>query len=80
MIIQTLFVKGNYQGKTFDNTAEKEVSAWLEQIKDLQPKLVMIYPIARETPAEHVEKVSDETLKAIASRVEALGIPTEVYC
>ncbi len=79
MIIQTLFVRGTYAGKHFDNTTEKEVSAWLNHIDSLKPKLVMIYPIARATPADHVEKVEDETLRSIAKRVEALGVQTEVY-
>ncbi len=79
LIIQTLFVKGSCQGKTFDNTTEKEVGAWLEHIRELRPELVMIYPIARATPTEDVEKVSWNTLQEIAQQVEALGIRTEVY-
>lgn len=79
MIIQTLFVKGEYEGVAFDNTTEEELEAWLGHLKMLQPKLVMIYPIARATPAEKVEKTGPEKLWEIAQRVEALGIATEVY-
>lgn len=79
IIIQTLFVKGSYYGVAFDNTTEKEVNAWLGHLERIRPLLVMIYPVARATPAEGVEKVGMETLEAIARRVEALGIPTEVY-
>jgi len=79
MIIQALFVRGTYQGVPFDNTTDAEVSAWLRHIDMLHPKLVMIYPIARATPTEDVEKVPMEALQQIAEKVEALGIPTEVY-
>ena len=79
MIIQTLFTRGTYQGEPFDNATEEEVSAWLKHIEALQPELVMIYPIARATPADDVEKLDFEELQAIARRVEALGIATEVY-
>lgn len=79
MIIQTLFVRGCYQGEKFDNTTDEEVKRWLGYIVDLRPKLVMIYPVARATPAEDVEKVSWEELQEIAQKVEAMGIPTEVY-
>ncbi len=79
MIIQSLFVKGTYQGEAFDNTIEEEVLAWLGHIERLQPKLVMIYPIARATATEDVEKINPDKLWEIAQRVEALGIPTEVY-
>lgn len=78
LIIQTLFLRGDYEGKTIDNTTEKEVSSWLELVKDIRPKEVMIYTIARDTPAVGLEKVSLKELKAIAARVEALGIPVQV--
>ena len=50
----------------------------MEQIKAIKPKEVMIYTIARDTPAQGLEKVSLKELKEIASRVEALGIPVQV--
>ncbi|MFW5725793.1 MAG: radical SAM protein, partial [Bacteroidota bacterium] len=78
-IIQTLFVKGSHKGQTIDNTTEEEVNAWLEHLKRIRPVMVMIYPIARSTPEENLEVVPFETLNDIASRVEALGIATEVY-
>ena len=79
MIIQTLFVRGTHQGLAFDNTTEKELTAWLGHIERLHPKLVMIYPIARATPTEDVEKITPDKLSEIAQRVEVLGIATEVY-
>ncbi len=79
LIIQALFVCGTYKGVSFDNTTTEEVSAWLQHLKKLQPSLVMIYPIARATPAEGVEKIPMETLEEIAQQVEALGFDTEVY-
>jgi len=79
MIIQTLFVRGSHQGVAFDNTTEEELQAWLGHIERLQPKLVMIYPIARATPTEDVDKIGPDKLWEIAQRVEALGIATEVF-
>ncbi len=78
-IIQTLFVKGTYKGIAIDNTSVKEVNAWLQHLKRLKPKLVMIYPIARETPLENLEKIPWEKLNEIAQKVENYGIATEVY-
>ncbi len=79
LVIQSLFIRGTYKGKRFDNTTEDEVSAWLDHIRKLQPKLVMVYSIARDTPAETVERIDADTLLDIAGRVESLGIATEVY-
>ena len=77
-ILQTMFVKGSFEGKIVDNTTEKEVSAWLKVVEELMPREVMIYTIDRETPAKDLEKVSLEVLKKIAAEVEKLEIVTNV--
>jgi len=79
LIIQTLFLKGNLDGKMIDNTAEPEISRWLEHIRAINPKYVMIYPIDRETPLKTLEKISFDGLCEIADRVEKLGIKAQVY-
>jgi wyosine [tRNA(Phe)-imidazoG37] synthetase (radical SAM superfamily) len=79
LIIQTLFVRGEYNDKIIDNTTEKEISEWLKCIKDLNPELVMIYPIARATPVRGLEKVSLKELEAIAEKVKEIGVKAEVY-
>jgi wyosine [tRNA(Phe)-imidazoG37] synthetase (radical SAM superfamily) len=78
LVIQTMFLRGEYNGRTVDNTVEKEVAAWLKLIARIAPRQVMIYTIDRDTPAPNLEKVPLEELRAIAARVEALGIPTSV--
>ncbi|MBU1012482.1 MAG: radical SAM protein [Bacteroidetes bacterium] len=79
LIIQTLFLTGTVDGKIIDNTNEEEVGLWLDLIKKINPKKVMIYPIDRETPAQDLNKIHKEKLMEIASRVNTLGIKTEVY-
>lgn len=78
LIVQTLFLRGVYEGKIVDNTTKEEVDGWVEQIKAIKPKEVMVYTIARETPATGLEKISLKELKAIAARIEDLGIPVQV--
>ena len=79
LIIQTLFVKGEFNGETIDNTTDEEVNAWLKYIKELNPELVMIYPIARATPVRGLEKTDLKELDAIAERVRGIGVKAEVY-
>ncbi len=79
LIIQSLFLSGNYKEEQIDNTREEEVSLWLEHLKKINPKLVMIYPIDRETPAQNLNKIPKAKLNEIALRVNQLGIETEVY-
>ncbi len=78
LIIQTMFLRGSYEGRPVDNTTEREVSAWLELVKEIGPRQVMIYTIDRDTPDPDLEKVYLDELGDIARRVRALGIECSV--
>ncbi len=78
LIVQSLFLKGAYRGQTIDNTTEKEVSAWLNAIDYIRPKLVEIYSLDRIPPISTLQKVDSAVLQQIADRVEKLGISTSV--
>ena len=69
LIIQTLFVRGLFNEVAIDNTTESELVAWLELLKEIRPKSVMIYTIARDTPAKDLRKVPADELEIIAERV-----------
>lgn len=79
LIIQTLFIRGNYNNNQIDNTTDAEIKAWLSHIEELKPKEVMIYPIARSTPAGNLEKVSLKELEGIAEKVRNLGFHVNVF-
>jgi wyosine [tRNA(Phe)-imidazoG37] synthetase (radical SAM superfamily) len=78
VIIQTMFVRGLWQGKLIDNSTDHEVRAWLEVIKIIAPAQVMIYTIARDTPVNTLEKVSLQKLEHIAERVMEAGYDVQV--
>jgi wyosine [tRNA(Phe)-imidazoG37] synthetase (radical SAM superfamily) len=78
-IIQTLFIRGEANGKRIDNTTPAEIMAWLKVIKEIAPRYVMVYPIARDTPVAGLEKISKAELNKISSMVQALGIITKTY-
>lgn len=78
LIIQTMFLRGEYNDQRVDNTTETEVAAWLKLVEEVAPEKVMIYTIDRATPASGLEKVSVADLQKIAARVEELGIPCPV--
>ncbi|KAB5348898.1 radical SAM protein [Bacteroides salyersiae] len=73
-IIQTMFMKGTYQGKDVDNTSDKYVLPWLEAVKAIAPRQVMIYTIDRETPDHDLEKATHEELDRIVSLLTEAGI------
>lgn len=78
MILQTMFLRGEYMGQRVDNTTEEQVEAWLRLVKEIAPRQVMVYSLDRDTPCQTLEKVGREELQQIAARVEALGIACSV--
>lgn len=76
--LQTMFLKGVYNGLSVDNTTDKEVESWLRLVKQLNPNLVMLYSLDRAAPAKDMEQVPKERLNEIASEVNRLGIKTQV--
>ncbi len=77
-IIQTMFLGGEHMGKSADNTGEAFVQPWLKAVAEIQPREVMIYTIARETPAHGLKKAPREVLDAIGEQVRQLGIECQV--
>ncbi|MFN8258443.1 MAG: radical SAM protein [Bacteroidales bacterium] len=78
LIIQTMFVKGSFKGKNVDNTTDEEVSAWINALHKIKPRMVMIYTIDRDTPVDTLEKVSLADLKRISNRLVAEGFTVQV--
>ena len=73
-IIQTMFMKGTYRGQDVNNTSDKYVLPWLEMIKEIAPRQVMIYTIDRETPDHDLQKATHEELDRIVALLEKEGI------
>lgn len=74
-VIQTMFMKGTVDGKSVDNTGDEFVLPWLETVKKIAPREVMIYTIDRETPQEGLQKATSEELDRIVALIKDAGIP-----
>lgn len=77
-IVQTMFLRGEYDGRSIDNTTDAEVEALIDAYLKIAPEEVMIYSIDRKTPAEHLVKVQRDELDAIAERMRARGLKVQV--
>ena len=77
-VVQTIMVRGEYNGERIDNTTDDELDALLSAYLQIRPREVMLYSIDRKTPAEHLEKVSKEELERIAQRFRDSGITVQV--
>lgn len=79
LIIQTCFLRGEHNGIKIDNTTEIEVELWIEHIKKINPRKIMIYAIDRETPEKKLEKVSQAELEKIADKLRQIGFNVECF-
>lgn len=59
-ILQTMFVRSSY----FDTTVPEALSRWMDIVRELSPKEVMIYTIDRETPDKTLGKYTVEEMKS----------------
>ena len=78
-IIQTMMLRGDWDGERIDNTRTCEVEALIEAYRAISPREVMLYSIDRPTPARSLEKIPADELRAIGQRISAAtGIPVQV--
>ena len=78
-IVQTMMLRGDWEGNHIDNTTEAEVKALIKAYKTIGPREIMLYSIDRQTPAQSLEKVPIDELKTIGQRIEkATGITVQV--
>lgn len=78
VIIQTMFMDGEYDGASVDNTGEAYVTPWLDAVRQINPCKVMIYTIDRETPVKGLLKATPDRLDAIAELVRQAGYECSV--
>ena len=78
-IIQTIFLRGEHDGKKIDNTTPEEIDALIAAYRQINPKEVMIYSIDRPTPEKNLQKIEREELERIARKFREAGIPVQPF-
>ncbi|MEN6618870.1 MAG: radical SAM protein [Rikenellaceae bacterium] len=77
-VLQTMFLRGEFEGRIIDNTTEKEVVAWRKLTEVMQPREIMIYTIDRDTPAKNLRKVSVVQMQKIAAPLIEKGFKVTI--
>ncbi|MDR0939084.1 MAG: radical SAM protein [Mediterranea sp.] len=77
-VVQTMFLRGTFLGKSVDNTSDHFVLPWLEAVKEIAPRQVMIYTVDRDTPDHYLLKATPAELDRIAALVTAAGLDVSV--
>lgn len=77
-ILQTMFLKGEYNGQEIDLSSPELVELWQKMVFEIKPRLVMLYTIDRDTPAKNLEKVNAIRMKEICAPLIEAGIKCQV--
>ena len=60
-VLQTMFLRS----PDFDSSSPEVLDGWMDIVRDLKPRKVMVYTIDRPTPAEGLEKFSATEMRAL---------------
>jgi len=78
-IVQTMMLRGDWQGHAIDNTTPEEVDALIEAYRRIRPHSVMLYSIDRTTPCQTLRKVPIDELETIAEKIrQRAGVAVQV--
>jgi wyosine [tRNA(Phe)-imidazoG37] synthetase (radical SAM superfamily) len=79
LTIQSMFVRGEIGNKIIDNTLPEELEKWMQYLKIINPREVMIYSLDRRPPMAKLEKITETELMNIAKKVRQLNLEVSVY-
>lgn len=77
-IMQTMFLKGETEKGSVDNTIESNVEEWRKIVLELKPRKVMVYSFERETPSKGLIKATVEEMKQISAPLIEEGIVVQI--
>lgn len=78
-IIQTLLFDGQSDGHTVSNILPDEFAAYVELLKKIRPRYVMLYALDRATPEKDLRKLTVDELELHADIIRNEGIEVKVY-
>ena len=73
-ILQTMFLKS----KDFDSSSPEVLDGWMDIVRLLKPREVMVYTIARPTPEEGLRKFTVEEMQALVQPLIDEGFAIQI--
>lgn len=73
-ILQTMFLRSS----DYDSSEPAAVAAWMDIVRDLRPREVMVYTIDRETPQEGLQKFSVEEMRNLVKPLIDEGFSVQI--
>ena len=60
-VLQTMFLKCSY----FDSSAPECLNGWMDIVRDLRPREIMVYTLDRPSPEEGLESFTEEQMRSL---------------
>lgn len=73
-ILQTMFLKSD----DFDSSSPEVLGGWMDIVRELRPRGIMVYTIDRETPKKGLEKFSVEQMTAMVKPLLDEGFKIQI--
>ena len=73
-ILQTMFLRS----EDFDTVADGALERWMDIVRELRPREVMVYTIDRETPQSNLQKYSVEQMQEMVRPLVEEGFKVQV--
>ena len=73
-----MFMRGDCNGESVDNTGDEYVQPWLEAVREIGPCQVMVYTIDRETPMKGLKKYTVEEMRALVQPLIDEGFELQI--
>ena len=73
-ILQTMFLRS----PDFDTTGGEALTAWMDIVRELRPREIMVYTIDRETPDKSLEKYKVEEMTAFVQPLLDEGFKIQI--
>ena len=73
-VLQTMFVRS----ADFDTSENEALGSWMDMVRELSPREVMIYTIDRETPDKTLQKYTVEEMAALVKPLSDEGFKIQI--
>lgn len=73
-ILQTMFLRS----KDFDSSSPEVLNGWMDIVRRLKPREVMVYTIDRPTPEEGLQKFTVEEMRALVQPLMDEGFAVQI--
>lgn len=73
-VLQTMFLRSG----DFDSSSEEVLKGWMEIVRELRPREVMVYTIDRPTPQQGLQKFTVEQMRSLVSPLIEEGMNIQI--